>query len=314
MTAQFLPGLSRAEYDALPGWNSSLLKIAATRTPAHAWAAYRDPAAPGSTDSSALLVGSALHCLLLEPDEFSKRYVSPPADVPRRPTEKQLETPTAKPGTKAYTAWEDACARRDWWEKFDTENANREWLSPADHAMVGNLYQSIVTHPALGPWFAPSPNSLNEVTITWHDPVTGAQCKARLDKLVLLSHHILILDLKSAADASPPEFGRAAVRFGYLAQGAFYTDGLHACRRSLAEHLNLSADALDSFPIVFEFIVPEKSYPWLVARYFLTEEQLAIGRDRYQPALQSVIAAEATGYWPGYDHAALPLELPPWFK
>jgi hypothetical protein len=308
------PGLSYEEYAVIPAWNCSLLKLASSRSPAHAWAAYRDPNAPDTTDSSALIVGSALHCLLLEPDQFETRYVLPPTDAPRRPTEKQLEQPTAKPGTKAYATWQHACGQENWWQAFDAEHDGKTFLSAKDHQMATDLHRTVLDHPALGPWFAPGPNPRNELTITWADPPTGAPCKARLDAVRLMPDHIRILDVKSALDASPGGFGRDAVKFGYLLQGAFYTDGLMECRQTLAALLDLPAATLEQYPVAFEFVVAEKAYPWLVARYFLTDDQLEAGRLRYREALRAVVAADATGYWPGYDSAALPLELPGWFK
>jgi hypothetical protein len=311
------PGLSYEEYVAIPAWNCSLLKLASSRSPAHAWAAYRDPNAPDTTDSSALVVGSVLHCLLLEPDQFNARYVLPPVDAPRRPTEKQLEQPTAKPGTKAYATWAEYCEGERWWQAFDAEHASKTVLSVKDHQMATDLHRTVLGHPALGPWFAPGPNPLNELTITWADPPTGAPCKARLDAVRLFLGCIQILDVKSALDASPGGFGRDAVKFGYLLQGAFYTDGLMECRQALTTLLDLPESAewvISQIPVAFEFIVAEKAYPWLVARYFLTDDQLEAGRLRYREALRAVVAADATGYWPGYDSAALPLELPGWFK
>lgn len=298
------PGLSYGDYRAPRGWNASLLKLAISKSPAHAFAAYLDKAAPPREDSAAFRIGSAVHCLLLEPDQFDAQYIWPPAKAPRKPTDAQRNAAKPSAATLESIAF---------WDDYDARAATRTSLSTSELAMAVQLHRSISSHPALAPWFT-GPSSLNELTLTWDDPATGAPCKARLDKVTLQPDHIRILDLKSAAEADPSSFGRSALNYGYILQGAFYVDGLDACRQSLAEHLELPSDALNGLPIVFEFIAAEKCYPWLVARYFLTEEQIQIGRDQYQRALSAVLAADATGYWPGYDHAALPLELPPWFR
>lgn len=301
---QIHPGLSYGDYRAPRGWNASLLKLAVSKSPAHAFAAYLDKAAPPREDSAAFRIGSAVHCLLLEPDKFEAQFITPPIGAPRKPTDAQRNAAKPSEATlEAIAFWDDYAARA----------ATRAELTASEYAMALQLHGSISSHPALASWFT-GPSPLNELTLTWNDHQTGAPCKARLDAVRLLSDHIRILDLKSAAEADPSTFGRSAVNYGYILQGAFYHDGLDACRRSLAEHLELPAAALDQIPIVFEFIAAEKSYPWLVARYFLTDEHLAAGRDQYRRALQAVLAADATGYWPGYDHAALPLELPHWFK
>jgi hypothetical protein len=301
---QIHPGLSYSEYRAPRGWNASLLKLAISKSPAHAYAAYIDKDAPPRADSAAFRIGSAVHCMLLESDQFDAQFITPPADAPRKPTDAQRNAAKPSEATLAAIAF---------WDDYAARAADRTELTASEYAMAVQLYGSISSHPALAAWFT-GPSPLNELTLTWTDPATGAPCKGRLDAVRLLPDHIRILDLKSAAEADPPTFGRSALNYGYLLQGAFYRDGLDSCRQSLAEHLGLPPDALNDLPIVFEFIAAEKAYPWLVARYFLTEEQVQIGRDQYLRALAAVLAADATGYWPGYDHAALPLELPPWFR
>jgi hypothetical protein len=298
-----IPSLPFKEYRRLPGLNSSLLKAADSLTPAHAYAAYLDPEAPPPVDSTALIVGSAVHCLILEPDTWEERFAFPPPDAPKRPTAAQRNA--AKPSAATIEAIQ-------FWDAFDAAAAGKMQLSMADLAAAHHLRQAVSDHPVLGPWFA-GPSVLNELTITWDDP-SGAACKARLDAVRILPDHIRVLDLKTAQDASPREFARSVIRYGYLLQGAFYTDAAAACRASIAELQGLPAYALDGMPIVFEFIAAEKGYPWMVARYELTTDQQAIGRERYQRALAAVHTAQATGYWPGYETAALPLELPGWFQ
>jgi hypothetical protein len=163
--------------------------------------------------------------------------------------------------------------------------------------------------------FGPQFRHLNELTLTWFDPITGHRCKVRIDGLRFNGRELLALDLKSAADAGPEPFGKSAAGFGYILQGAFYSDAVDHCRAPICKLLGLPAGALDDVPIVFEFIAIEKETPapQFIGRYYLTEDQQLLGRLLYRQALDQVAAAQTLDYWPGYDTAPLPLQLPAWY-
>jgi hypothetical protein len=161
---QALPLLPRQAYDDLAGWNASLLKIAISRTPAHAWAAYRDPNRPEQVATPNQVIGSALHAMLLEPEDWQEQFVTIPADAPKRPTETQLTTGAdSKPGTKVHTAWMDAQARELWWADFDTRTADATVMPAADYDLVLRLGAAVESHPGLAPLFGPQFRHLNEI-------------------------------------------------------------------------------------------------------------------------------------------------------
>ncbi len=312
-------GLPREAYDAMPGWNASLLKIAYRRTCAHAWAAYRDPLAPQREDTAAFRIGTLTHAAILEPERYAAEYVVLPPDAPRRPTDKQLvDGKDSKPGTKANNAWLDAQARQQWWDRFEKEHPGAEVISAADAELVAQLSGKVLNHPGLRPFFA-DPNQahgsrLNELTLTWLDPETGHRCKARIDALRYLGQSLRAFELKSAQDGGPEPFGKAVVNYDYLLAAAFYHDAIDQCRAAIAEALGGNPRLFDDLPIGFEYVVGEKEYPFLSARYEVDGDQLAIGRRHYREALNKVVTAENLDYWPGYDQAAVPLLLPVWFE
>lgn len=324
---QAFAGLSREAYDALPGWNASLLKVALTESPAHAWAAFLDPNREQEEERAQFLIGNLFHCRLLEPELFDSRYIALPEDAPKRPTAKQLEPP--KPGrngvvntaTKAYAAWEDAQLRKAWWDEFMASHPGAEDaqnVSAKDLALGDALANAVLAHPVLGPRFADTPQNRagNELTLTWLDSLTGSRCKARLDAVRFLGDRLWIGDLKSAMDAGPgpDRFGRAATKFNYCLPGAWYLDGVYFCREAIEEVLGLPEGALIMVRREFEFIAVEKAHPRpeFIGRYTLTEEQAELGRGMARRSLELCVQAAASGWWPGYDSAARPLELPPY--
>ena len=317
--------LPREAYDELPGWNASLLKLALSKSPAHAWAEFKDPNREEKEDANQFLIGNLFHCRLLEPEQFDKRYLILPEDAPKRPTAKQLEPP--KPGrngqvntaTKAYAAWEEAQLRKAWWQEFEAAHPGAETaqnVNAKDLALGDALASAVLRHPVLGPRFGDTPQNRagNELTLTWVDSLTGTRCKARLDSLRFLGDRLWVGDLKSAMDAGPgpDHFGKAAANFDYCLSAAFYLDAAYFCRAAIEELLGLPEGALIMVGREFEFIAVEKTHPRqeFVGRYILTDEQADIGRRMARKALDLCVQCEASGWWPGYDSAAVPLQLP----
>jgi len=324
---QVFSGLPREAYDELPGWNASLLKVVLSKTPAHAWAEFINPDREIAEDAGQFLIGNLFHCRLLEPEVFYQRYLVLPEDAPKRPTAKQLEKPKPRKDgsvnteTATYTNWQDAKARQAWWDRFEAEHpgaASAQSVSRKDLQLGDALASAVLKHPALGLRFADTPQNRagNELTLTWIDPLTGARCKARLDAVRFLGDRLWIGDLKSAMDAGPgpDHFGRAAANFDYCLSAAWYRDAAQFCRAELEVLLGLPEGALIVAPngYEFEFIATEKTHPRpeFVGRYLLSDEQAELGRRMARRALDQVVQSDASGWWPGYDSAAQPLELP----
>lgn len=276
--------LARQGYDDLQGWNVSLLKVAITRSPAHAWAAFRGPDRPAEKDSAAFRIGALLHQALLEPEVWE-----------------QLQPCSHGPTTKAY---KEAVAK--------AAEAGQMVVQAGEHELAAAMATSIRRHAVLGSQFNAEHRRLNELSLHWQDQLSGHPCKARLDAVRISAEEITILDLKTTADAGLVEFGRSAASFGYILQATFYADGLFHCARALEAAIGLAEGELIGRPIAFEFVAVEKEAPHLVARYRLTADQAALGRRLYRRALELVTAADELDYWPGYAIAPQPLELPTW--
>lgn len=321
---QVFSGLPREAYDALPGWNASLLKVALSQTPAHAWAEFINPDREIKKDADQFLIGNLTHCRLLEWELFDQRYATTPGGAPKRPTEKQLEPPG--PGrngeinttTKAYATWQEAKEREAWWQQLEAENQGKQIIGAKDLGLGDACATAVLQHPAIGLRFAPTPQNRagNELTLTWIDTITGARCKGRLDAVRFLGDRLWIGDLKTALNAAPGlhGFGSSAAKFLYVLSAAWYRDAAQICRAGIEEELGLPEGALILAPngYEFEFIAVEKAHPRpeFIGRYILSDEQAELGRRMARRALDMVVQAEASGWWPGYDSAAKPLELP----
>jgi hypothetical protein len=307
--------LPRESYDAMRGWNASLLKKVLEKTLGHAWFEFIRPDREPQADREEFIKGNQLHTLALEPELYDSRYVVEPATLPKRPTEKQLEEPTAKPGTKTHDSWLDAKAREAAWVEWERSVPADAKVVPASwHDEASAWNDAIARHPLLGPRFTPEFRHLNELTLTYLDPLTKAPCKARLDALRIFDDHVWVGDLKTAM-AAGSAFERSAANLWYPVAATFYTDAVFHCRPQLESYLGMPDGALIGREVQFEWIAIEKTAPHFIERLLLDKEALETGRKLIRRALDVVVAADAANWWPAYPDEARPLQLPGyWFQ
>jgi hypothetical protein len=142
-----------------------------------------------------------------------------------------------------------------------------------------------------------------EVTMLAKDPETGVLCRIRADWMP--DGHWLMVDLKSAASVCYDEFAKAAGKYNYHIQAAFY------------RHV----EALVSGVLKKKFlhVVVENVEPFDCAFYELDEVALDHGTRRYEQGLDLYARCMLAGYFPGVqwdwgvnDYRIESLQLPKW--
>jgi hypothetical protein len=179
-----------ATYCQLPAVNASSLKPAAISMKHYRWAKTHP-----REDTASMSKGRAIHCAILEPDEFVKRYILWPG--PRT--------------TKEYHAF------------AKTVPDGVEVLSPADYEDCIGARDSVRSHSIAAGYLV---SGVFEHTIQWTDSETGLECKARLDWLDYDSGWIT--DLKSGAKIDPHSFERTTHDLHYHLSAAHYVAGVKA--------------------------------------------------------------------------------------
>ena len=179
------------DYAKIDAINWSSLKHMATSPLLYKWR-VDNPEPP----KQAYLIGSAIHCATLEPDEFSKRYGVYDGKVRRG---------------KAWDEWKDDNPRLDAILAAEKEIA----LASAD---------AVHAHPIAGPLLT---GGCAEEFLLWNDPDTGVAAKGRLDFL----RPTALVDLKSARSINARKFSNAAAEYLYHGQLAWYHDGAVAAHR-----------------------------------------------------------------------------------
>jgi len=169
-------------------------------------------------------------------------------------------------------------------------------LLRADYQLVCDLSESIEQSDAAELLFG---EGESEVSYTWdalalqwgaHGPATKIEGKARADRI---TPHAIV-DLKTAASASPDAFQRAMARDGHHLRAAWYIDGWMESAEP-GEVIYDYANVRD-----YLFVVVAKEPPHLVAVYRCDERALGWGRTLYKKALSLFREAQESGSWRGY--------------
>jgi len=144
--------------------------------------------------SKAMLHGTVLHALCLEPLEFAQRFAVEP----------KLDGRT-KAGREARA-------------QFEKLSEGKVVIPRAMYSECVPMAKALMAHAKSRELLA---DGEPEVSLVWEDQDTHVRCKARLDYLL----PPLIGDVKTTRDGDPFKFSRACNDYGYHRQAAFYVDG-----------------------------------------------------------------------------------------
>lgn len=158
-----------------------------TRSPAHARVEKEE--------SNAMKLGTAIHCAVLEPDEFEARFVRGPDDRRGNRWKEALEL-ASEDGMECLTSGDYDAA-----------------IQIRDNIVVGNPLIRKLT----------GVGTVREVSAFWTDPETGLRCRARPDAFAPGLN--MMVDLKVTTNATQDKWFRRVLDFGYHVQEPHYTDG-----------------------------------------------------------------------------------------
>lgn len=150
-------------------------------SPAHALVAKEE--------SNAMALGTAIHCVVLEPDAFRARFHRGPED-------------------RRGLRWKHL--KDEWGEGLLTADQYDLCLLLRD-AIKDNPYIKKLT----------GSGAYREITACSTDPETGLQCRSRADAYI--PGDSIMCDLKTTNDARKAAFKRTVKRFGYHVGEAHYT-------------------------------------------------------------------------------------------
>lgn len=190
--------LTSDQYHAERVHISSSQLIHILRTPAH----YQYHANNGCVEETDLMrMGTAAHCVLLEPNEFKNRFVFAPRSYDKRKTADKGEI----------------C-------QIAQNYPGKTLLEPVEVATLEKLADGIRNH-AQAQMLLSAPGR-PENSIFWTDQLTGLNLKVRIDREVDVGPTGTMLEVKTTDDASKSAFARKVALMEYDVRAVMYADGM----------------------------------------------------------------------------------------
>lgn len=230
------------------------------RSPAHAQAAKDN-----KEETKAMVIGSAFHTLLLEPELFESQFTI--ADIDGRTKEGKF--------LKA---------------KYQAEKISI--LSTEEKENLDAMVNAVKANKSAMKLLK---DGVPEMSIFFKDEDTEIDCKIRPD---YTRKDGLIIDIKSCIDASKEEFEKTIINMDYYIQAAMYLDGVAQT---------------DNASMHFIFIAVEKTAPFGVGVYALSNELVEAGRKKYKKALHILDNCIKNNSYPCYPDVITEVNAPRWF-
>jgi len=172
-----------------------------SKLPYKYWLKFLDPNRKKFSQSNAMLIGSLVHCYILEPENFNDIYAIQPIGLGQSKDDKAQKS------------------------LFIEKNKGKEVISIDDSRKARWLADKILSHPMAKKLLDYEGN--NEQAYFFNHPLTGTPSKFKPDRETVNANG-LILDLKKCRDISEFQFGKDCINYWYHVEAAWYMDGFYA--------------------------------------------------------------------------------------
>lgn len=257
------PGIYEAvdfeDYASIDAHNGSSV-VNMTRSPLY----YRWQKDHPEPPTPAMILGTFTHRMILEPDHIGDFVVW-----------------GEKPDQKVRLG--------KVWDAFKSEHDGKTIITRKERDDMVQIAVAVRRNPTIA---ALLKDGRSEVSMVWKDTQMGHLCKGRIDRL---REDPMILDLKTARDARPFQFGNQAFKLGYHIKLAMYQDGYFALTGELA-------------PV--KIIAVENKPPYDCAIYSVPSDILQEGHEEYIRLMRRIRECEESGIWPGAVEGEAQLSLP----
>ncbi len=296
------PTMTNAEYH-----NSEALSPSGTGDILDAPAIYRHRRDNRKPPTDAMVDGSAVHALVLEPH----RNLVPvmPSDLynPVAPVRPEIAKGNAKKGTPEKEAFEQWKPLNASWEAECKDIAKRraEWRASLDPEAM-TLPPGRMKHVLGAADSIKSCGQLSEELLVqgqaeasfFHTCTeTGAYVRIRPDWWH--EETGTIIDIKKSRSASYRYFRKAAGDLGYFRNAAMQWD--------ILEQMGMKVNT-------FVFVVVEPEPPYLVQLFEYDDQDLDQGRRGWKQAATTWKTCTESGEWPGYPDGIAMLTIPPYLR
>lgn len=164
-------------------------------------------------ETDAMLLGTATHTAVLEPELYSAKYA----------------------------IWDQGARRGKNWKSFCDENADRRVLTVAQYDASMVISHAVRAHPVASALLS---SGQAEVSVLWRHG-SGMLLKGRVDWL-----GDALVDLKITRDPTPSAFMADAFRRRYPMQIAMYSDGVASAMHKILPAYVIAAQNVEPFDVV----------------------------------------------------------------
>lgn len=288
-------------YHAAVGLSSSAIKYFYHHSPAHYFHHYV-LSERQETTSAAQLLGTLVHCLVLEPDAFDKRYqkeiskddypnaLRTVADLRGYCEQNNLKTDGLKQDLIDRIAAHDPTVPI--WDNLllKPKQDNRDTIDSELWDKARRMRDSVLNNTEIARLFS---RGDAEVSV-WgcHEP-TGMLTKCRCD---WLREDGIVVDLKTCLNASPGGFSTACAKYDYVMQQVHYMETLNSAGYGKDE---------------FVFVAVENEPPYVSTYYVMDEHSVQVTESAYHATLARLHSCQQQKQWPAYTGDTV-LSLPLW--
>lgn len=209
-----------------------------------------------------MVLGSAFHKIVLEPDDFESEFTVSP-NINRRTNE----------GKALYAEWQEKAK-------------GKRIVDDDDLITITRMRDSIMANKYAVQLLS---NGESEKSFYWTDELTKIDCKCRPDYHRKIKDRVLITDLKSCQSADNDSIMREVVKRGYDLQAGMYREGLSI-------EFGIAKENVD-----FIFIFVEKKPPYLINIVQANELVMQRGENLMREYLGTYKECLDSGIWYGFN-------------
>lgn len=170
---------------------------------------------------------------------------------------------------------------KETYARFLEESIGKDVISNEDFEVIMDMHKALYETP----FVAKLLSGEKELSFFAEDFETGLTIKCRPDCITEIGGQHLLIDYKTTADAENMKFYRDSIKLNYDLQMAFYLDIL----KEVTGH---------DYTVII--IAQEKSAPYCVNVFELSDQYISSGREVYKEMLNVYKQCLDNDEWPGY--------------